>query len=123
MHGMKDHELEAYIVFTEPLEVKRVQRALDAFNGLTHELYPSETPDFIRAARLSGDQDAKTVLDALRTRLMGNQLRWLEIGLRGYGIIKGKREYKPWRRNAYLSLELLESLERLEPEVRYHAPS
>ena len=123
MHGMKDHELEAYIVFTEPLEVERAQRVLEAFNQLTHELYPSETPAFIRAARLSGDQDAKTVLDALRAQLTGSQLRWLEIGLRGYGIIKGKREYKPWRRNAYLSLESLEALERLEPEVHYHAPS
>jgi hypothetical protein len=123
MRGMKDHELEAYIVFTQPLEIGRVRDALEAFNELTHELYPSETPDFIRAARLSGDQDAKTVLDALRERLTGKELRWLEIGLRGYGIIKGKREYKPWRRNAYLSLELLERLERLEPEVRYHAPS
>lgn len=120
---MNDCELEAYIVFAEPLELERAEAVLDEFGDLRREFYPAETPALIRAARLSGDADAKTVLNALRLKLTGSELRWLEIGLRGYGLIKGKREYKPWRRNAYLNLEAFERLERLEPEVRYHAPS
>lgn len=123
MRGMKEYELEAYIVFAKALEVERAEAMLNELDGLARELYPAEAPDSIRAARLSGDANAETVFTALRSRLVTNELRWLEIGLRGYGLIKGKREYKPWRRNAYLSLEAFGKLEKLEPEVRYHGPS
>jgi hypothetical protein len=123
MRVMKDYELEAYIVFTEPLTVERVEAVLNELSELIPELYPTETPGLIRSARLSGDTDVQAVLNALRERLVNNELRWLEIGLRGYGLIKGKREYKPWRRNAYLNQENFKKLEKLEPEVRYHTPS
>jgi hypothetical protein len=123
MQTMKTYELEVYLVFTEPLFPERAQAVLNELSELIPEFYPTETPGLIRAARLSGDADAQTVLHALRVQLMTNELRWLEIGLRGYGLIKGKREYKPWRRNSYLNQEALAKLEQLEPEVRYHAPA
>jgi hypothetical protein len=123
MRGMKDCELEAYIVFTEPLEQERAEAVLNELGDLKREFYPTEKQNLIRAARISGDADAVNVLNALRDRLAQKELRWLEIGLRGYGLIKGKREFKPWRRNAYLNHEALEKLKQLEPEVRYHAPS
>lgn len=123
MHGMKDLELESYIVFAEPLEMEGVRAVLDELGDMAHELYPTEMPDLIRAVRVTGDQEAGMVLEILRARLVENELRWLEIGLRGYGLIKGKREYKPWRRNAYLNLEAFKNLQKFEPEVRYHTPS
>jgi hypothetical protein len=120
---MKTYELEAYFVFTEPLPIEHAQAVLNELGELTPEFYPTETPGLIRAARASGDADAHTVLHTLHERLANAELRWLEIGLRGYGLIGGKREYKPWRRNAYLNRETFEKLEQLEPEVRYHAPA
>ncbi len=123
MRTMKTYELEAYIVFTEPLPIERAEAVLNELGDLKPEFYPTETPGLIRAARMSGDADALAVLHALRVKLMANELRWLEIGLRGYGLIKGKREYKPWRRNAYLNQESFTELKNLEPEVRYHTPS
>ncbi len=112
------YELEAYLVFSQPLPLDGVVNPLPT---LKLEVYPlDETRG--RAIRLSGDIDGARALEVLRG-LLGNGVRWLEVGLRGYGLMEGKREYRPWRRNAHLSLEALMALSALEPEVRYHAPS
>jgi hypothetical protein len=113
-HG---YELEAYFVFTNP--VQTVQAPLE---GLKLETYPTEHGLF-RAARVTGDANGEIALEVLRTELLNGTVRWLELGLRGYALMEGKREYRPWRRNAHLGLEALRNLETLEPEVRYHAPS
>jgi hypothetical protein len=109
-------ELEAYFVFSvsPQLEIPSVE-------GVKLEVYPNEDGS-LRAARISGDADGKETLERLRARLLSGELRWLEIGLRGYSLMEGKREYRPWRKNAHLSLEDFAKLETLEPEVRYHAP-
>jgi hypothetical protein len=114
-------ELDAFIVFFEPLEVGLAKRLLE-FDASTLELFPLENSSLIRAARVMGDTDLKFALESVRAHLLENRARWIEIGARGYAIIDGKREYRPWRKNAYLTLEKLSLLEKLEPEVKYHAP-
>jgi hypothetical protein len=112
------YELEAYLVFTEAVPNEAVTNPVP---GSTLEVYPLDEAR-VRAIRISGDVDGMQALESMRS-LLGRSVRWLEVGLRGYGLIDGKREYRPWRRNAHLSLEALMVLEKLEPEVRYHAPS
>lgn len=109
-------ELEVYIVYTQPVALAELQ-----LEGLKLEYYP--TPDgLIRAARGTGDVDANDALETLRVMLLTSEIRWLELGLRGYSLMEKKREYRPWRKNAHLTLEAFTSLTALEPEVRYHAP-
>jgi hypothetical protein len=112
------YELEAYLVFSQPLPLDAVVNPLPA---LKLEVYPLDETH-ARAIRLSGDIDEAQVLSGLRG-LLGDNVRWLEVGWRGYGLIDGKREYRPWRRNAHLGFEVFMALETLEPEVRYHTPS
>jgi hypothetical protein len=108
--------LEAYLVFSTPqLEVT------NPIQGCQIERYP-ENPTHTRAIRVFGDVEAGVALTALRGLLLSGHVRWLEIGMRGYGLMEGKREYRPWRANKHLSLETLTQLAVLEPEVRYHAP-
>ncbi len=114
-------ELDAFIVFFEPLEVGLAKRLLE-FEASTLELFPLENSSLIRAARLLGDTDLTLALENLRAHLTEDRAKWIEIGARGYAVIDGRREYRPWRKNVYLSLEKLNSLEKLEPEVKYHAP-
>ncbi len=110
-------ELELYIVYTQPVAVATLQ-----LEGLNLEHYP--TPDgLIRAARGTGDVAGNLALETLRAMLLSGQIRWLELGLRGYSLMEGKREFRPWRKNAHLTLETFSALTTLEPEVRYHAPS
>lgn len=109
-------ELELYIVYTQPAVAATMQ-----LEGLKLEHYP--TPDgLIRAARGTGDVDGNDALEALRAMLLSGQIRWLELGLRGYSLMEKKREYRPWRKNAHLTIEAFTALTVLEPEVRYHAP-
>ena len=114
-------ELDAFIVFFEPLEVGLAKRLLE-FEALTLELYPLENSNLIRAARVTGDTDLKLALEKTRAHLLEGRARWIEIGARGFAVIDGKREYRPWRKNGYLTLEKFSVLEKLEPEVKYHAP-
>ncbi len=114
-------ELDAFIVFFEPLELGLAKRLLE-FEASTLELFPLENSPLIRAARVMGDTDLKFALESVRAHLLEQRARWIEIGARGYAIIDGKREYRPWRKNAYLTLEKFSLLEKLEPEVKYHAP-
>jgi hypothetical protein len=114
-------ELDAFIVFFEPLELGLAKRLLE-FEASTLELFPLEHSPLIRAARVMGDTDLKLALESVRAHLLEHRARWIEIGARGYAIIDGRREYRPWRKNAYLTLEKLSLLEKLEPEVKYHAP-
>jgi hypothetical protein len=108
--------LEAYLVFSTPqLEV------INPIQGCQIEMYP-ENPTHTRAIRLYGDVEAGSALETLRGLLLGGQVRWLELGMRGYALMEGKREYRPWRSNKHLSQEALLQLSNLEPEVRYHAP-
>lgn len=116
------HELEVYAVFTHPLEQHLVGDFFADLNGLRLEAYPDAQPGLVRAARLNGDIAPDMALMVLRGQLEQGKLRWLELGLRGYGLIKGKREYRPWRKNAYLSLESFRKLTALEAEVHYHVP-
>jgi hypothetical protein len=114
-------ELDAFIVFFKPLEIGLAKRLLE-FEGSTLEFYPLENSQLIRAARVTGDTDLKMALEQTRAHLTEGRARWIEIGARGYAVIDGRREYRPWRKNAYLTLEKLGALEKLEPEVKYHAP-
>ena len=109
-------ELEVYIVYTQPVAIATLQ-----LEGLKLEHYP--TPEgLIRAARGTGDVDGNAALERLRAMLLSGEIRWLELGSRGYSLMEKKREYRPWRKNAHLTLEALTALTALEPEVRYHAP-
>ena len=109
-------ELEVYIVYTQP-----VVSAMLNLDGLRLEEYPN--PDgLIRAARGTGDVGGDEALGLLRAMLLSGEIRWLELGLRGYSLMEKKREYRPWRKNAHLTLETFTTLTALEPEVRYHAP-
>jgi hypothetical protein len=109
-------ELEAYFVFSVSPLVE-----IPSIEGVRLEVYPNDDGS-LRAARITGDADGHEALERLRARLLSGELRWLEIGLRGYSLMEGKREYRPWRRNAHLSVEDFVALTALEPEVRYHAP-
>ena len=109
-------ELEVYIVYTQPVAVATLQ-----LEGLKLEGYPTEDGR-IRAARGTGDVDASAALETLRAMLLSGEIRWLELGLRGYSLMEKRREYRPWRKNAHLTLEAFSALIVLEPEVRYHAP-
>jgi hypothetical protein len=46
-----------------------------------------------------------------------------EFGLRGYAVMQGRREYRPWRRNGHLDRAGLLGLVLLEPELRYQGPA
>ena len=124
-HGV---ELEVYFVLAEDHASETAVTSLlerlklgqtDTGRDARIEVYRREAAP-PHAARLTLDADPGHALAALRDHLP--TLRWLEVGLRAYGVIEGKREPRPWRRNAYLSLEQFRALEALEPEVRYHAP-
>ena len=109
-------ELELYIVYTQPVTTAELQ-----LEGLNLERYPTEDGR-IRAARGTGDVAGNLALETLRAMLMNGEIRWLELGSRGYSLMENKREYRPWRKNAHLTLEAFKTLIALEPEVRYHAP-
>jgi hypothetical protein len=110
--------LEAYLVFASPLPSHEVKNPLP---NCQLEAYP-ESPTHIRALRLYGDVSAQVALEVLRGLLETGQVRWLELGMRAYALMEGKREYRPWRANKHLSSVELQGLSSLEPEVRYHAP-
>jgi hypothetical protein len=119
--------LEAYAVFTTPADdasriafLKRLPKNLERLT-----VHPdSSDPMLTRAIALQSDTDFKEILGVFTDALGSKQLRWLEIGLHGYGIIKESVEYRPWLRNRYLTLEQFAKLSAtgLEAEVRYHAP-
>ncbi len=111
-------ELEVYFVYSQPIPSESVVAPLP---GMRLEAFPHDDQT-VRSVRCTGDADPPEALKALRGWLASGQIRWLELGLRGYGLIDGKREYRPWRKNAHLSLAQLLALETLEPEIRYHAP-
>jgi hypothetical protein len=113
-HGI---ELEIYFVYTTPVAVATTLQLA----GLTLEDYPTSDGLF-RAARGTGDVPGSVALETLRAMLLSGQIRWLELGLRGYSLMEKRREYRPWRKNAHLTLEAFTALTALEPEVRYHAP-
>ena len=110
-------ELEVYVVYTQPVATATLQ-----LEGLSIEFYPTDDGQF-RAARGTGDVDGNLALETLRALLLSGEIRWLELGLRGYSLMEKKREYRPWRKNTHLTLETFVHLTTLEPEVRYHAPS
>lgn len=112
-------ELEVYAVFADPVSPAEAEAALP---GLEVERYRDEAGR-VRAVRFAGDAEPGAVLPLLKAGLAAGRLRWLEFGLRGYAVIEGKRERRPWRRNAYLGFAGLEALEALEPGVRYHGPA
>ena len=122
-HGL---ELEVYVVFNDghgsETAIHELRAQIEQQSEIRLEVFqqPDAPP---HAARFNLDADPRPALQALQAALHANSLRWLEIGLRGYGVIEGKREHRPWRRNAYLNLEQFLILEVLEPEVRYHAPA
>lgn len=119
--------LEAYAVFSTPADdasriafLKRLPKNLERLT-----IHPdSSDPMLTRAVALQSDTHFDEILGVLTVAVQAKEIRWLEIGLHGYGIIKESIEYRPWLRNRYLSLE--EFMERsalgLEAEVRYHTP-
>lgn len=111
-------ELDAYLVFTQPLENSQVQNPLP---DCQIELYP-ENLTHTRAIRVYGDSDHQHALTTLRALLENQSVRWLELGMRGYGLMEKKREYRPWRRHLHLTRAAFLELPILEAEVRYHAP-
>jgi hypothetical protein len=116
--------LEAYLVFSHPADdatrIEFLKRLPQNLERLT--LHPDSNPVLTRAIAMQSDTDFGEILATLTAGLISKQLRWLEIGLHGYGIIKGSVEYRPWLRNRYLNLEEFRTLKTLEPEVRYHTP-
>ena len=119
--------LEAYAVFTTPAGdanriafLKLLPKNLERLT-----IHPdSSDKNLTRAIALQSDTHFEEILGVFTNALISQQLRWLEIGLHGYGIIKESIEYRPWLRNRYLTLEDFRKLglTGLEPEVRYHAP-
>ena len=119
--------LEAYAVFSTPADdasriafLKLLPKNLERLT-----IHPdSSDPVLTRAIALQSDTHFDEILGVFTDALVSQELRWLEIGLHGYGIIKGSVEYRPWLRNRYLSLEQFAKLSAtgLEAEVRYHAP-
>jgi hypothetical protein len=119
--------LEAYAVFTTPADdASRIAfLKLLPKNLVRLTIHPdSSNPMLTRAIALQSDTHFDEILGVFTNALVSKQLRWLEIGLHGYGIIKESVEYRPWLRNRYLTLEVFRklSLTGLEPEVRYHTP-
>jgi hypothetical protein len=119
--------LEAYAVFTTPADdASRIAfLKLLPKNLVRLTIHPdSSNPLLTRAIALQSDTHFDEILEVFTNALVIQQVRWLEIGLHGYGIIKESVEYRPWLRNRYLNLEDFRklSLTGLEPEVRYHAP-
>jgi hypothetical protein len=119
--------LEAYAVFTIPADdASRIAfLKLLPKNLMRLTIHPdSSNPLLTRAIALQSDTQFDEILGVFTNALVKQQLRWLELGLHGYGIIKESVEYRPWLRNRYLNLEDFRklSLTGLEPEVRYHAP-
>jgi hypothetical protein len=119
--------LEAYAVFSTPADdASRIAfLKLLPKNLVRLTIHPdSSNPMLTRAIALQSDTHFDEILDVFTNALVNQQLRWLEIGLHGYGIIKESVEYRPWLRNRYLNLKDFRklSLAGLEPEVRYHAP-
>lgn len=116
-------ELDAYIVYTRSVRRDELERLATGLAGLRLEAFADDGTDLYRAARLSGPTDAAAALAALKLGVAASTFRWLELGLRAYALIDGRREYRPWRRNRYLDRESMAALGQLEPEVRYHAPA
>ena len=114
-HGV---ELDAYLVFTQPIANQEVQNPLESCHL---EPYP-ENPSHTRAIRVFGDTDHQQALQVLRGLLENNSVRWLELGMRAYALMEGKREYRPWRSHKHLTREAFLALPTLEAEIRYHAP-
>jgi hypothetical protein len=119
--------LEAYAVFTTPADdASRIAfLKLLPKNLVRVTIHPdSSNPLLTRAIALQSDTHFDEILGVFTNALVSRQLRWLEIGLHGYGVIKESVEYRPWLRNRYLNFEDFRklSLTGLEPEVRYHAP-
>jgi hypothetical protein len=119
--------LEAYAVFSAPADdASRIAFIkLLPKNLVRLTIHPdSSDPMLTRAIALQSDTHFEEILSVFTNALVSQQLRWLEIGLHGYGIIKESVEYRPWLRNRYLNLEEFRKLDLtgLEPEVRYHAP-
>jgi hypothetical protein len=116
--------LEAYFVFSDPandaIRIAFLNQLPKNLERLT--IHPDTNPILTRAIALQSDTHFEEILATLLTGLVSKQIRWLEIGLHGYGIIKGSVEYRPWLRNRYLSLEEFSKLKTLEAEVRYHTP-
>jgi hypothetical protein len=119
--------LEAYAVFTTPADDARRIAFLKLLPKNLERLtiHPdSSDPILTRAIALQSDTHFDEVLSMFTIALQANEIRWLEIGLHGYGVIKESIEYRPWLRNRYVTLEEFVQLSAtgLEAEVRYHAP-
>jgi hypothetical protein len=117
--------LEAYAVFTTPADDATRKAFLKQLptDLVRITIHPeSSNPILTRAMALQSDTHFTELQKLFSEALRSRQLRWLEIGLHGYGLIDGKAEYRPWLRNRYLNLEQFLKLVSLEPEVRYHAP-
>jgi hypothetical protein len=119
--------LEAYAVFSTPADdITRIEFLKLLPKNLERlTIHPdSSNPMLTRAIALQSDTQFDEILAVFTDALVSQQLRWLEIGLHGYGVIKESVEYRPWLRNRYLNLEDFRklSLTGLEPEVRYHTP-
>ncbi len=111
-------ELDAYLVFVQPIATNTI---LNPLEPCKLELYPHDQTH-TRAIRIYGDTDHQNALETLQALLENKTVRWLELGMRGYGLMEGKREYRPWRSHKHLTREAFLALSRLEAEVRYHAP-
>ncbi len=111
-------ELDAYLVFQEPIDTNAV---LNPLEPCKIELYPQNQTQ-TRAIRLYGDIDHQHALKTLQALLENKTVRWLELGMRGYAHMEGKREYRPWRSHKHQTREVFLALLQLEAEVRYHAP-
>jgi hypothetical protein len=113
-------EADLYLVLRQPLPINQA-KGLVAPLALTITPFGDEAdPSRWRALRLAGDIEGERLLAWVQAEAGG--FRWLEFGLRGYGVLEKRREARPWRRNAHLSLAQLAQLARLEPEVRYQVP-
>ena len=111
-------ELDAYLVFSTPILTEQVQNPITTCKL---EYYPQDSTH-TRGIRIYGDADHQTALETLQRLLENDSVRWVELGMRGYAHMEGKREYRPWRKHLHLTREAFLGLTRLEAEIRYHAP-
>jgi hypothetical protein len=116
--GTRGHELDIHVTFTHPLPEAQALAALLVLDGFRVELYrphpaptrpsheplpePEETPD-IPSARLTGPLRAPEVVRAGLSALLGQDARYVEVGVRGFlRSTTGQTEWMPWKVNRVL---------------------
>ncbi len=132
--GVRGHELDLHVTFTHPLPEAQALAALLVLDGFRVELYrphpaptrpagetvpePAEVPP-IPSARLTGPLHDPEAVRAGLAALLGQDARYVEVGLRGFlRSATGQTEWMPWRTNRVLKRAEAGQV-GFEPAVRY----